>query len=349
MGGGAAELHKDDTPFATGTHKNATSAVLSDPGKDFKSCGVATGVLIKNTTDGSSGTITAVAEDSVTGTLSGGTLGTNQDFTTFNITDPNGKTAATTSTITLASGDRDEDYYLTKDFGSGHFGDFSHAVDVNVSATADDVLSLFFCWTLSNADDDLNDIDIASGDFIGVNVNSNLDGTDYFVGVINVDGGTYGVVDTSSSVTYGTEIYLTISRVATTITVQIYSTTALRNAGGAGDIDTLTGTCVNTEFRYVYGLASYNTGDTAKDISGTVSNFVIHNIWKAGDTYEIYITDTEDSVISTQWTELRFGRKSDKIKLHRGLRAEDMDLDEFQEELPDPRIRPFGPGQPMRK
>ncbi len=147
MGGGAAETHKDDTPFATGTHKNATAAVLSDPGADFKSCGVATGVLIKNTTDGSSGTITAVTEDFVTGTLSGGTL----------------------------------------------------------------------------------------------------------------------------------------------------------------------------------------------------------NTWTAGDTYEIYITATEDSVISSIWTDLRYGRKSDKIKLHRGLRAEDMDLDEFQEELPDPRIRPFGPGQPARK
>jgi hypothetical protein len=74
MPGGVLEKHIDDSPLATGTHKNlAASAYLSDPGADFKSCGVMTDVLIKNTTDGSSGTVSAVTEDTVTGTLSGGT------------------------------------------------------------------------------------------------------------------------------------------------------------------------------------------------------------------------------------------------------------------------------------
>lgn len=74
MAGGAREIHKDDDPFAKGAHKwPANSSVLRDPGKDFKSCGVQTGVLIKNITDGSEGLITAVTEDTITVTLSGGT------------------------------------------------------------------------------------------------------------------------------------------------------------------------------------------------------------------------------------------------------------------------------------
>lgn len=68
------ETHKDGTPFAFGTHKRgANSASLVDPKADFKSCGVMVGVLIRNTTDGSEGIITSVAEDEVGVTLAGGT------------------------------------------------------------------------------------------------------------------------------------------------------------------------------------------------------------------------------------------------------------------------------------
>lgn len=73
MSGGVLERHLDDTPFATGTHKRgAGSATLVDPGADFRSCGVQTSVLIKNTTDGSEGQITAVTEDEITVSLAGG-------------------------------------------------------------------------------------------------------------------------------------------------------------------------------------------------------------------------------------------------------------------------------------
>jgi len=63
--------------------------------------------------------------------------------------------------------------------------------------------------------------------------------------------------------------------------------------------------------------------------------------WNPGDEYEIYITATEDSVISSIWTDKRFGRPTPRKKLSRGLRAEDMDLDEYTKHI-------FGPGQPER-
>lgn len=56
------------------------------------------------------------------------------------------------------------------------------------------------------------------------------------------------------------------------MSVEIYSTAALRIAGAAGDVDTIAGTVVGTAFRYVYGIASYNYGGAGKDISGTVEN-----------------------------------------------------------------------------
>lgn len=68
------EIHRDNSPFAIGKHKGSgASASLIVPGADFKSCGVRTGVLIKNTTDVSQGLITSVAEDEIGVTLSGGT------------------------------------------------------------------------------------------------------------------------------------------------------------------------------------------------------------------------------------------------------------------------------------
>lgn len=68
------EVHRDDTPFAYGTHKRGdNSSKLVNPGADFLSCGVQTDVLIKNTTDGSEGTISSVSEDEIECTLAGGT------------------------------------------------------------------------------------------------------------------------------------------------------------------------------------------------------------------------------------------------------------------------------------
>lgn len=75
MSGGIAEIHRDNDHIATGTHKGAMSGtVLSNPGADFKSCGIVTGVLAKNITDGSQALITAVTENSITtAALTGGT------------------------------------------------------------------------------------------------------------------------------------------------------------------------------------------------------------------------------------------------------------------------------------
>jgi hypothetical protein len=109
--GGVAVIHYDTDYMARGTHKGATgqrsivsasnpykitldhdgfdismptenftdptieiNAMLLDPGKDFKSCGVMAGLAIHNDTDGSNGLVTEVHEDYLFCTLSGGAL-----------------------------------------------------------------------------------------------------------------------------------------------------------------------------------------------------------------------------------------------------------------------------------
>jgi hypothetical protein len=70
------EVHKDTDPLATGTQKCRTwlLSTLSDPGKDFKSCGVVAGLAVRNTTDGSAGVAASVTDDYMTVTLTGGSL-----------------------------------------------------------------------------------------------------------------------------------------------------------------------------------------------------------------------------------------------------------------------------------
>jgi len=64
------------------------------------------------------------------------------------------------------------------------------------------------------------------------------------------------------------------------------------------------------------------------------------NTWDNGDEYEIYI-QTKDTRISSIWTDRRYGRKTDRDKMVKGLRPEDRDLDEEGKHV-------FGPGQPER-
>lgn len=194
-------------------------------------------------------------------------------------TDGPGKVTITTSTITLTNGDRDEDYYVTCDSGVGAITDFTHWIDVNVTAQTDNDNSLFIGWGVSNADDDLKDITDASGESIHIVLQHSGSATTYKFVLRYATGGAVYVADQSFGRVVGTPYYLSISRSNTTVTVQVYSTSVLRSAGGAGDLDTLTGVCINTTFQYLYGLSSYNTGGTAKDISGTVSNLVIDPIY----------------------------------------------------------------------
>ena len=65
--------------------------------------------------------------------------------------------------------------------------------------------------------------------------------------------------------------------------------------------------------------------------------------WDNGDTYVILKTATEDSLISTHWTDKRFGQKvTDPAQLDEdGVFPADADIDEEDEEV-------FGPNQPER-
>jgi len=95
--------HIDDAYLATGTHRGPGGGlVLHNEGADFRSCGITAGVAIQNDTDGSSGLVTAVTENTVTCTLSGGTNNTWELSDTYYIF----KTAAENTFISKISTNR---------------------------------------------------------------------------------------------------------------------------------------------------------------------------------------------------------------------------------------------------
>lgn len=87
------------------------------------------------------------------------------------------------------------------------------------------------------------------------------------------------------------------------------------------------------------GVVTAVTEDTVTCTLAGGSN----NSWANGDTYIILKTDTEDAVISTHWTDRRFGQKvTDPAQLNEfGVFPEDHDIDEVEQEI-------FGPGQPIK-
>ena len=200
-----------------------------------------------------------------------------QDFTTYTETDVGGVVTVAANTITLTNGGRDADFYATEDFGAYHFKDFVHAVDVNITATSSGISSGMYCWALTNSDDDLGDIDTAATEDALYLLAGRSSATEYIFVIYSLSKGTQSSVDTSSAITIGEESFVTITRSGTTITVEIYSTNALRIAGSSGDVDTITGSVVATEFRYLQGIASYNTSTASSTISGTIKNLNVES------------------------------------------------------------------------
>jgi hypothetical protein len=70
------EKNLDNQPLFEGTQKCRTwlATTLNDPGADFKSCGAQIGAVVHNDTDKSSGLITALTENTLTVSLTGGSL-----------------------------------------------------------------------------------------------------------------------------------------------------------------------------------------------------------------------------------------------------------------------------------
>src|SRR3990172_2149918 len=193
-----------------------------------------------------------------------------EDFTTYIETDPNNRFSVAANAITVTALSRDEDAWLIKDRGAGHFsGDFEHLFKytpaTNTNRAHADLLSL------ANIVDDVNGIDTAAGDLLGVWYFKSDSGVNQY-GLYEIVAGTPYQVDTSvtnHSVvrypkfkrdegvgTYGTLYLYIYSDEARTILIQTISLTLHEKE----------------DFRYNYIMHSYDDNNAAYTLGGVLEN-----------------------------------------------------------------------------
>jgi len=164
--------------------------------------------------------------------------------------------------------DRDVDEYVYKDFGSGYFTDFEHLFDMFWDGASHNTAGWMMFWGLSNDLDDAyawtNGLKIYGEEF-----SSQVKYTLTDVG---------GASDNTGWITFHVWYYCRVQRSGTTVTLKIYSSEVLRDAGGSPDVDTLSITGATTAYRYSYALSSWNSGNADRDTYGNIKNLDLQGI-----------------------------------------------------------------------
>ena len=203
------------------------------------------------------------------GVLSTSVLAAIENFGGWAETDPNSRVAVTSSRVTWTDLTRDEDAYVYKDKGADYFSgnfeiQFTHkSID---GATDSSVVSI---WAVANTVDDLIGIDTANGSALAVYVGNAVGSTKIDFGMEELDSGTAYYSSTYRG-DYGTNYYITVKRNEAvgaygTLYCYIYSDSARTNL-----LSTLSRSLHSSrkDFRYIYALQSWDTGEAVITHSG---------------------------------------------------------------------------------
>jgi hypothetical protein len=184
-----------------------------------------------------------------------------EDFTTFTETDSASDITINSATqITVSSMARTANSSVAKDYGAGYFGNFEHRIQTNHTSSDVSAGWVNTVWTLGNvANPTMQDLaDDGAGLLVYWGAGPKL--------WLQEDHGTI-TSDSSTTLSDGTEYYLTIKRTDSAITCTIYS-----DADRTTTVDTLSINHVSNTYRYL-GVA------TSRDASGTDANsYVVSNL-----------------------------------------------------------------------
>lgn len=180
-----------------------------------------------------------------------------EDFTTYTEVDPNNHVTINNSTQLNFTAWVNEDAYVYKDSEiDSHYVDFSHKVDLLHGTENHGVAELGGFWALTNDINDLKGLETGGKNFLAAYIKENGGAYDLY---IQERYGGASHTDFYSGIAISTWYYLLIERSSTTFTCKIYSSDALRAAGGTADIDTLAITLQSAvAYRYAFAGISYN-------------------------------------------------------------------------------------------
>jgi hypothetical protein len=193
-----------------------------------------------------------------------------EDFTTYTEVDPGADITVAASTITMSSMDtRNSTSYVAKDFGTARFdGDFSFITKINLSAISH--TSLFSVVAVSDELEELNTVDTNGNNYLALMVYGQSGS--YIVSLYDCWGGGLQAQVGAVTLTAGTDYWVKYYRdesVSTygTLYAEIYSDASLSTLVESVSKELR----IKTDFRYVYGVSSYDNGVASKTVSGTVS------------------------------------------------------------------------------
>ena len=188
-----------------------------------------------------------------------------EDFTTFAEVDVGSDRIQKTANHVDHAAYRNEDTYLYKGYGVGHFGDFTHKIKARSGFTQD--FSVGYVWGLANNIDDFYGLGVTGKTAIGVRFYRS--GANRYIQLQEVytsNWYTDGYLGASTNTYY----YIKIVKSGTSLIATIYS-----DPNYSTLIDTLVLTLHgNWTFRYLYGCSAYNNGMGAYQIND-IENFDI--------------------------------------------------------------------------
>jgi hypothetical protein len=168
-----------------------------------------------------------------------------EDFSTFTEQDADAALTVTSTRVTAyAMYSRSKNYWMYKDYGAGHFGNFSHLITTRTTSAGDTNNNIVPWMVQNNGEGEGSDIETLH---VGLMFNTYYRGTVLEIG--DMDTPTWDSWTGSSNTVY----YVTLERNGTTFTGKIYD-----DSGRTNLLDTLSLTCVTTTFRYCTVSASYN-------------------------------------------------------------------------------------------
>jgi len=176
-----------------------------------------------------------------------------EDFTTYTEVDPNSHIGLVGTNHVDFKAYKNEDAYLYKDKGAGHFTDFEHKIDVKLISA--DNTGQGFVWALANLVDDWKGIDDANGSALGVFLYGSV--ATYYLYLRELYLGT--AYNDSCSINLNTPYYLTIKRVGNAFTCKVYTDSARTNLYATLSLNLQAG---QPNHRYVYASQTLNSAST---------------------------------------------------------------------------------------
>jgi len=166
--------------------------------------------------------------------------------------------------------DIDEHSYIYKDFGVNHFGDFTkHDMKVQFTSNPAGSLGRLVMLGQSNVVDNMSH-DTDDCFYVHMDWRDSVSKTRFalFAAIAGVR-----TNDSWDGASLATPYYIRMSRSGTTVTLKIYTDSA-RTALVA----TLTITCKNENYRYIYAISSTDSSETPYTATGFVENLDLYEI-----------------------------------------------------------------------